>query len=82
MNLIASALGLSLRDFRKTRPGLFERIQKVETEVYFASVAKITVYLFTLFGKLSLGGDPSPLDQRAMHSGQSIREPVVATVAL
>lgn len=63
MNLIVSALGLSLRHFRKKRPGLVQRIQNVETEVYFASVAKITVYLFTLFGKLSLGGDPSPLHQ-------------------
>ena len=74
--------GLSLRDFRKTRPGLFDGKPKgSNTEVSYASVAKTTVYSFTLFGELLFGRDSNPLDHVAECSGLTIGEPVVATVA-
>lgn len=58
--LAALAPGLSLRDFMKTRPGLFEGSQKVQmAEVSFATVGKTTVHLFALFGELLFRFQPS-----------------------
>lgn len=58
--LPALAPGLSLRDFVKTRPGLFEGSQKVQmAEVSSATVGKTAAYLFALFGELLFRFQPS-----------------------
>lgn len=58
--LTALAPGLSLKDFMKTRPGLFEGSQKVQmAEVSFAIVGKAAAYLFALCGELLFRFQPS-----------------------